>query len=133
MADFYDGPRWVSSGLAVLLLLAAAMAAPAHHSLAPFDRVHGTIVAGRVTQFAWKNPHALISLDVIAEDDGIEHWTIQMETPNLLRRYGWAADTLKAGDRIAVTGGRAKDGSFVMRAVSVELTDGRKLPAAPDN
>src|SRR4051812_33481198 len=117
--------------IALLLVLAAAMPVRGHHSIAPFDQVHGTIIAGKVTGFAWENPHTHIYLDVIGEDDVIEHWLVELESPNLLRQYGWARDTVKPGDRIAVTGGRAKNGSLIIRGLYVELTDGRKLPGAP--
>jgi hypothetical protein len=111
-------------------VLLAAAPLFAHHSIASYDLVHGTILDGVVAGFAWENPHAHILLDVTAEDT-IEHWTIELESPNLLRHLGWDKDTLTAGDRILVTGGRAKNGSFNLRAVLVRTPDGRKLPALP--
>jgi hypothetical protein len=54
-----------------------------------------------------------------------------MESPALLGRFGWKKDTLKAGDQITVTGGRAKNNAFQIRAASIVLPDGRKLPALP--
>jgi hypothetical protein len=111
------------------LLLAAI--AGAHHSTALYDLVHGTIITGEVTRFDWANPHAHIDLDVTGENNEIEHWSVEMENLVILRRYGWTKTTLKPGDMITATGGRAKDGSFHLRAVSVEVPDGRKLPALP--
>ena len=113
-----------------LCLLAAALPLLAHHSTAGYDLVHGTILAGTVTRFAWENPHAHIYLDVDGEDD-TEHWSIELENLVILRNYGWTKDTLKPGARISVTGGRAKNGSFNLRAVYVEMPDGRRLPALP--
>ncbi len=125
--------RAVLAGAAIGLFL---IAAPAwgHHSTAPYDLVHGTILDGTVAGFAWENPHAHIDLDVTG-DDAVEHWTIELESPNLLRRLGWSKDTLKPGDRILATGGRAKNGSFNLRAVYIELPGGRRLPALqpPEN
>ncbi len=83
-----------------------------------------------VADFAWENPHAHILLDVTGED-AIEHWTIELESPNILRHLGWDKDTLKAGDRIVVTGGRAKNGALNLRALLVQAPDGRKLQALP--
>jgi hypothetical protein len=68
---------------------------------------------------------------VTGEENVIEHWTIELESPGHLRRLGWTKDTVKPGDRITVTGGRAKDGSFNLRGVYVELRDGRKLLGLP--
>lgn len=116
--------------LRIALVLLAAVPAFAHHSTASYDLIHGTILDGVVAGFAWENPHAHILLDVTGEDM-IEHWTVELESPNILSHLGWNKETLKAGDRVLVTGGRAKNGSFNLRAVQVDLSDGRKLAALP--
>ncbi len=113
-------------GMAGILLAVATLLA--HHSTAPYDLIHGTIIGGVVTRFDWRNPHVTIALDVTGEDYGVEHWSVELESPHILGRSGWTRDTVKPGDRISVTGGRAKDNSFRLRAVSVRLPDGRKLP-----
>ena len=114
--------RWTLS----LLLTAAAFA---HHSTALYDLVHGTIIVGEVKRFDWANPHVHIAMDVTSENNEIEHWSVELENPHILGRYGWTKNRLKPGDTISVTGGRAKDGSFNLRAVYVEFPDGRRLPA----
>ena len=112
-----------------VLLLWLGSLALAHHSTAPYDLVHGTIIEGEVTRFEWENPHVHIYLDVTGEDAEIEHWTVEMESPSILGRLGWKKDSLKPGDRISVTGGRAKNGSLQIRAAHVVLPDRRNLPA----
>src|SRR5579872_144307 len=116
-------------------LLLAVLPVFAHHSTAMYDLVHGTIIGGVVTRFDWENPHTHILLDVTGENNEIEHWTVELESRSILGHVGWAKDTLKPGDRISVTGGRAKDGTFQIRATTVQLPDGRKLPALalPEN
>ena len=118
------------SHVTVLLILLAAIAL-AHHSTAAYDLIHGTIITGEVKRFEWENPHAHIYVDITGEDAEVEHWTVEMESPSILGRLGWKKDLLKPGDQILVTGGRAKNGSFKIRAVYVVLPDGRKLPALP--
>ena len=116
-------------------LLLAVLPVFAHHSTAMYDLVHGTIIGGVVTRFDWENPHTHILLDVTGENNEIEHWTVELESRSILGHVGWAKDTVKPGDRISVTGGRAKDGSFQIRATTVQLPDGRKLSglALPEN
>jgi hypothetical protein len=111
------------------------MAAAAHHSTAMYDLVHGTIIGGAVTKFDWQNPHTHIALDVTGENNEIEHWDVELESRSILSKVGWTKDTVKPGSRISVTGGRAKDGTFRIRATAVQLPDGRKLPglALPEN
>jgi len=84
-------------------------------------------VSGVVTKFVWANPHSYIEVDV----DG-EHWRLEIEAVNLLPRYGWTKDSLKAGDKISCMGARAKDPAvFAQKCFSVEFPDGRKLTATP--
>lgn len=113
-------------GLSVGLALAWA-----HHSTALYDLVHGTIISGVVTRFDFANPHAHIALDVTGENNEIEHWIVELESAGMLHRLGWRQDTLKPGDPISVTGGRAKDNTFHIRALWVQLPDGRKMPGQP--
>ncbi|HEV3329955.1 MAG TPA: DUF6152 family protein [Bryobacteraceae bacterium] len=119
-------PRW---GVVFLLLLSTTAAA--HHSTAPYDLVHGTIIGGVVAKFEWTNPHVEIWLDVAGEQNETEHWSVELESPRILGRLGWTKETVKPGDRISITGGRAKDGSFRLRAASVQFADGRKLAVLP--
>jgi hypothetical protein len=101
----------------------------AHHSTAAYDLIHGTIITGVVKRFEMLNPHGIIALDVAAEDDAVEHWTVAIDNTLALRRLGWSKNTLRDGDKITVIGNRAKNGSFHLRAVEVRFPDGRKLMA----
>jgi len=110
-----------------------AMAAPlwAHHSTAAFDMTRPFTISGVVTRFYWANPHSYIELDA-AGDTGVEHWRLEIEALNLLRRYGWTRDSLKAGDQIRCLGARAKDpATRAQKCFAVEFPDGRKLQATP--
>jgi hypothetical protein len=118
----------------IAILLLRAIPAFGHHSIASYDLVHGTVLEGLVTGFVWENPHAHIYLDLAAENQ-VERWTIELESPKVLQSLGWNKDTLKKGDRISVTGGRAKNGSLELRAAYIQMPDGRKLLALkpPEN
>ena len=119
---------WRSRAIGVLL---AALPICAHHSTALYDLVHGTIIGGVVTEFAWENPHTYILIDVSGENNELEHWSVELESASVLRRLGWAKDAVKPGDRISVTGARAKDNSFRLRALWVQLPDARRMPGQP--
>jgi Family of unknown function (DUF6152) len=113
------------------ILIACVMPLLAHHSTAPFDMTREFTVSGVVTKYLWANPHSYIDLDV-PNDSGVEHWRLEMEAVNLLRRYGWTKDSLKAGDKISCTGARAKDPAvFAQKCFVVQFPDGRKLVATP--
>ena len=100
----------------------------AHHSIAQYDLIHGTIISGTVAGFGWENPHVRLSLQVVGENQN-EEWSVELESPGVLTRLGWSKETLKPGDRITVIGSRAKDSSFRLRAGYVQWPDGKKLPA----
>ena len=51
-------------GLSLLLLLATAGSALAHHSFAMFDHTRTVTLKGEVTKFQWTNPHAILEIDV---------------------------------------------------------------------
>ncbi len=109
------------------LILALATASFAHHSTAPFDMLHMTDVHGTVVEFRWQNPHSYIDLDV----DG-KLWLLEAESLNLLQRNGWKKETLKPGDEITCTGGRAKNPDIrAMKCFLVTFPDGRTMKATP--
>src|SRR5690242_11328374 len=99
----------------LILFIAAAASAAAHHSILPFDGDHATTITGVVTRFEWANPHTHIYVDVKGTDGQVQHWMIESESPNFLTRLGWAKDSIKAGEQIRVVGGRARNGSMLMR------------------
>ena len=99
----------------------------AHHSTADYDLKHPASATGVVTRFEWSNPHAHIYLDAAARDGAVEHWVIEIDSPNALQRLGWSKDSLKPGDRVTCSGARAKDGSPRMRCTQVKLADGTVL------
>jgi hypothetical protein len=114
--------RWLAAGA-----LCASNAAIAHHSFA----VHFTgdelvTVEGVVTAFTFRNPHGVLTLAVPGENGNVE-WKAETNSPNILRRRGWAADSLMPGDRVIVQGFPARDGSSSMRIARITFEDGREL------
>jgi Family of unknown function (DUF6152) len=99
----------------------------AHHSTAEYDLTHPAEITGMVTRFEWTNPHARIFLDAGGGNGSVEHWVIEVDSPNALRRADWTKDSLKPGDKVTCTGAHAKDGSPHMRSTRVELADGTVL------
>jgi len=116
-----------SAILLACLLLACAAPAFAHHSVSMYDMAHPTTVTGLVTKLDWTNPHGYIYVDVKNDKGEIEHWAIEIDSPNFLKHNGWTSTTVKPGDTITCTGGRAKSGALTMRCTIVKLSDGSEL------
>ena len=113
------------SAMALLLVGATASSSAnlsAHHSVLAFDGAAATTIRGTVVRILWQDPHAMIAIDVEAD-----RWTIESEGATALQRLGWTRVLLQAGDRILVTGARAKDGRRLMRCTTITIND-RQLP-----
>ena len=116
------------STLAVLALVFAPAAARAHHSFAAqYDSTRQVTLQGTITKVEWMNPHAYFYIDVADEAGKVENWAVEGGAPNVLYREGWKPNSLKAGDRVAILGSRARDGSRLVNALSFKLPDGRCL------
>lgn len=77
----------------------------AHHSFAVFfDSQKSISLTGVVTEYKFVNPHGLIVMEIKNGDGVVEQWKIETNSPSILRRRGWAPDTLKAGETITVEG-----------------------------
>lgn len=114
--------------MALIASLACLAMSPAfaHHSVAPYDTDHLVTIKGVVTRIEWTSPHVFV---YFTADDGKSsgEWSMELDPPVLLRRYGWSRDTVKVGDAISCTGAPARSGAHAMRGAIVELADGTQL------
>jgi hypothetical protein len=118
----------LSIGIAVLVLLLAAVPAPAHHAFgAEFDSDKPISLRGVVTVMEWVNPHSWIHIDVKSADGVAVNWMIEGGSPNSLMRLGFTKNALLPGMEIIVDGYQAKDGTNKGVGRSLTFADGRKL------
>jgi len=110
----------------VVLVAAVLGAAPAgaHHSWSRYDGENVITIEGSITGIAWASPHVVVEFTVPNEGGEPTAWTMEMDPPTLLSRYGLRHDTLKPGMHVKLTGVRAKSGAPMMRAVTIEVDDG---------
>lgn len=117
--------------VAVLIAAAAALMlsrpVAAHHSQSMFDLQNLSDLAGVVTEFEWTNPHVILHLDVKNAKGELEKWLISSTAPNMLQRIGWNRNTLKAGDRVTVTGNRHKEGHPLMYLRKIVMPSGESV------
>jgi hypothetical protein len=115
-----------TSHLAAALALAALAGSPvwAHHSWARYDGENVIELTGTITAIEWASPHVVVRFTVDAGSGEATAWTMEMDPPTLLNRYGLRHDTLSAGMRVKLTGVPARSGAPMMRAVTIEVEDG---------
>jgi len=114
------------------LCLALAPAAWAHHSQSEYDSRAKVDVEGAVTKVEWKSPHVWIYVDVTsdkgAKDNGqTVNWSFELPSPVTLMRRGWTRDSLKPGDRIKVSGARAKNFPTIALANTIRDASGKPV------
>ena len=111
-----------------ILLIFALPGAPAfaHHSSSSYDVEHPINMKGVITNVEWTNPHVFIFVNVKDEMGSVEEWRVEGNSPNMLTRVGWKKEMLKPGDEVTVNGAPAKNGSKIMRLVSLTLPNGQK-------
>lgn len=115
--------------LAAAAFVVLALPAAAHHSFpAQYDIDKPITLTGKVTKVEWTNPHIFIYADVTDDKGAVVAWAFEMGGPNALIRQGWKRDSLKPGDLVTFEGSLARDGSQLVNARTVTMTDtGRKM------
>jgi hypothetical protein len=116
--------------MALLALLGAAVPAFAHHGFAvEFDGSKCMNLKGTLTGIDWDNPHAYFHMDVKNADGNVESWSLEMITPNALKRNGTSRQDFLSniGKPIAARACPTKAGGTRYRgsAEFLELADGQ--------
>jgi hypothetical protein len=106
-------PKLVVSCAVVVTLLAVCASMLAHHGNVAYDEQHPITIAGNVTEFVWSNPHCQIYLDVKNDKGDVVAWSVESQSPGILKRNGWTRDSIKPGDHITITLVPAKSGAPV--------------------
>jgi hypothetical protein len=100
----------------------------AHHSFAAeFDGTKAIQKTGVISRVDWTNPHSYFYIDVKDEHGGVVTWGCEGGAPIALSRRGFKKNDIKLGDTVTVDGYPAKDGSRLMDARRITLSDGRSF------
>ena len=116
----------VLAPVCVLALLVGAVPLRAHHSW-PVSREQLVTVKGTVVEFAWENPHPMITLEVRTDDGKVEKWLIGGPALTRMEANGWTRTTVKRGDLLTGIGYQFSDGQKIIRLERVIFADGKQL------
>jgi hypothetical protein len=110
----------------MLTLVSVAVPLSAHHSW-PVSFSQLVTVTGTVKEFAWGNPHPMMTLEVRTNDGKMETWLVGGPAINRMEANGWTKTTVKPGDVITGIGYQFADGQKIVKLERVVLADGREL------
>ena len=117
---------------AAALLLATALPVAAHHSFAIFDHTQTYTLKGTVRSFQWTNPHGYIDLEVAEGPAGIDRYTVELTSINMLRRAGWKSSDVHEGDEVTAVVAPLLNGQHGGLLLELKVPDGRTLvPPVP--
>jgi len=121
--------------LAISMAVAAASVVSAHHSAsASYDADRSIEIRGRVVEFAWKNPHCHLYVDVAEGPFKGRTYAIELSSPEVLAEDGWSKTMIRAGDSVVVEVHPSRVGAPIGLCRNCALTisgKGSAVPAAP--
>ncbi len=119
---------------AVLLTMATLPSgvplAAAHHSqAAAFHMDQWVEIEGIVQRWLFRNPHPVLYLEVIGENDEPVTWQIEFAPATVLAKMGWDTETFLPGQDIAARGHPSRAQGTYGMAAGAEITreDGNRV------
>jgi hypothetical protein len=89
--------------LSMAFVLMGALSVFAHHGTGiSYDQDKHITVKGIVTEFAWKNPHSQLYLDIKNEKGETVNYAVELNSPGVMTRQGWNRRIFKAGDEVVI-------------------------------
>ena len=115
--------RGIASSAALIL----AGSALAHHSVSTNYLVYEddpVVLVGTITEVEIRNPHSLITLEVVGDDGATVEWLAEWSDGNALRRRAVNVDLLRVGEEVTVHARRHRRVEHVVFIRDVVLADG---------
>ena len=106
-----------------------AVATPHHSQAAAFHMNQWIEIEGVVQRWLFRNPHPVLYLEVIGDDDEPVTWQVEFAPATVLAKRGWNAETFLPGQDIAARGHPSRaEGTYGM-AAGAEITreDGSRV------
>jgi hypothetical protein len=115
-------------------LLATTIPLLAHHAIsAEFDTAKPIKFEGTVKSVDWMNPHIYVNIETMENGKNVLY-SVEGGPPNALFRQGWRPDSLKVGDKVQVSGVRAKKPeSNRIGQAQITMPDGRVFARGAGN
>lgn len=86
----------------LLLMLPMGFEATAHHSSVVFDTDETIQKTGTVTRFVMRNPHMILTLEIVNEEGETEEWSIEGQSIAGMQAMGFDRNSVAVGDEVTV-------------------------------
>ncbi len=113
------------------IALLTATSATAHHAAGAVFTNEEIEIEGVVTEFRFVNPHVNIFLDVTDDNGDVTEWLVTGPAAPPMRRWGWTAETLQAGQLFRFAGKKSRTGAPMLLIESAEIQSGRFVELDP--
>jgi hypothetical protein len=105
------------AAVAAVAAASSLLPAQAHHSYGMFDQCTATTLEGEVNSIEWVNPHIVLYL----RTRDVDNYRIEWYSLLQLQRERIATETLKAGDRVTITGHAMRDPNLKVLSLLSEI------------
>jgi len=112
---------------ALVVAVAIAPGATAHHGFGTFLMNEDVEITGKVTGLDFVNPHSWLYLDVTQPDGKVVAMRCEMRSATTLRRSGWSPDLFPVGKKITITGSPDRDDPYSCYVSTVIFDDGSRI------
>jgi hypothetical protein len=95
----------------------------AHHGTgASYYQDRTVKITGKVTEFAWKNPHSQLYIDVTEGEFKGKNYAVELNSPGVMVRQGWTKKQFQPGDDIVINVHPSKTGAAVGECLSCTVS-----------
>lgn len=120
--------KQLRSYLLTVSLLGLYLSAQAHHTNVHLDRETVVELTGTVIAYRYTNPHIHVDFESVDENGLTETWRIEMQSPIILRRFGWDRNSFSVGERITVEAHPSRNDSVkLLEGLRFTKSDGTTL------
>jgi Family of unknown function (DUF6152) len=120
--------RLVLVGVAFLLTFGSSQTFAHHAASATYVHGKSVTIEGTLKEFAWRNPHSFMKVEVKDDKGETQLWLIEGAAPNVLAQGGMSSNSLRTGDHVIVSGqpGRVEDDHRMLLEKIERPSDGFK-------
>jgi len=116
------------SAIAFLILFVTVVPLLAHHGRgASYDDKKLETIQGVVTEWAWRNPHCALYVDVKGADGKVVNWGFESQSVGSLSKLGMNRRSFQVGEQVTIKFNPSRGGAPVGVIRKVYDTSGKEL------